>query len=71
MSFIDRLQRNVNKREEAIEKEKKKLSDLKDKLDSNEIKGGDWFSTTEIEKMLKENPEDFAPGLVTSLQNYI
>ncbi len=37
MSFIDRLERNIAKREKTIEKENEKLIDLKNKLDSNEL----------------------------------
>jgi hypothetical protein len=37
MSFINRLEKNIIKKEKAIEKEKLNLSDLKDKLDSNEL----------------------------------
>lgn len=37
MSFIDRLEKNIMKKEKAIEKEKQNLSDLKEKLDSNEL----------------------------------
>jgi len=40
------------------------------KLDSNEIKGGDWFSLNKIREMIKENPDKFAPGLIISINNY-
>jgi hypothetical protein len=37
MSFIDRLEKNIAKREKDIEKENEKLNELKNKLKSNEI----------------------------------
>ena len=37
MSFINRLEKNISKKEKAIEKENEKLTDLKNKLNSNEL----------------------------------
>ena len=37
MSFIKRLEKNIIKREKAIEKENEKLDILKNKLNSNEL----------------------------------
>ncbi len=37
MSFINRLEKNITKREKTIEKENEKLTDLKNKLNSNEL----------------------------------
>lgn len=37
MSFINRLEKNITKRGKTIEKENEKLTDLKNKLNSNEL----------------------------------
>ena len=37
MSFINRLEKNITKRGKTIEKENQKLTDLKNKLNSNEL----------------------------------
>lgn len=37
MSFIARLEKNITKRKKTIEKENEKLTDLKNKLNSNEL----------------------------------
>ena len=42
MSFIKRLERNIAKKEKAIEAEKRKIEELKDKCDSHSITRADY-----------------------------